>query len=743
MAAVGSFPVQRAKEPDPQSMPAHISGKSERSPGNLSGASDKADSKPSLQDILSTPEPAQSKRPRSQSQASTTESPNPKAKNQNIIWIDGQTTSAEDQSIQADSYTRAAEFNPSHTMTVTHTRRNANGTVGSVYSGNKIRHLKKEDGIPLYRKDIQLEFLLCIFEDTTPCFTRAFDQSKGHTFADIYIDAMARSSKTSKVLKEKLLADRAGAMSMAMICLLVNVGRMNTTLNYLLILTTVFPEMRAQLRTFHAIPALQANQDPNAYKQLQDAPRLKSILKGASEDLNQPGTIDKIKATPVPRTNPVHLIFVLSQYAPKISEAHFLPPHDFFDLVMRSTLSSKSRARAFLWLIWWYLESDFTAEAALTNPFGPGQPGDGTDGLPIKVPPFEHLTEAQADAENVDTESEIQYGEIKRLERRRILDEDDTVGPPVKKQRKGNDDTNIAISDTDPTRSPSPTSAIQRKASIDFGGTSLAAPSPMNENGFSQIRYPTIASKSDPSNPQRAVLKTRMDNTLSSSPPPPPGSSHLILSAASNGNRRPRPETSHQKAVNMNRKMRIDHILHSQMVAHQSEVRRQRRRNSSSFGMTVMNRVKDLPDMYNTDDENSWGPGGLITNRTEMDDYGEEAVRHKKVIDRAMRRLYREENGGRLGGLVAGYNRRKRKSRGYAEDEYEQEETSRKKRKEGSHMGDQETHSRGVGAYEEGLDDLDLDLLGENRDEDQEEDSGSDDSDGEDADMTEDDMGQA
>jgi hypothetical protein len=42
--------------------------------------------------------------------------------------------------------------------------------------------------------------------------------------------------------------------------------------------------MRAQLRTYHSIPSLQAHQDPNAYKQLQDAPRLKSILKGATED---------------------------------------------------------------------------------------------------------------------------------------------------------------------------------------------------------------------------------------------------------------------------------------------------------------------------------------------------------------------------------------------------------------------------------------------------------------------------
>lgn len=153
--------------------------------------------------------------------------------------------------------------------------------------------------------------------------------------------------------------------------------------------------------------------------------------------MNQPNTIDKIKAAPVPRTNPVHLIFVLSQYAPKISEMHFQPPRDFFDLVMRGTLSSKSRARAFLWLIWWYLESNFTKEDALNNPFGSGAEGEGTDGLPIKVPPFEHLTEAQADAENVDTEAEKQYGELKRIERRKILEEDESVGPPVKKQKRG------------------------------------------------------------------------------------------------------------------------------------------------------------------------------------------------------------------------------------------------------------------------------------------------------------------
>jgi Ino eighty subunit 1 len=177
--------------------------------------------------------------------------------------------------------------------------------------------------------------------------------------------------------------------------------------------------MRAQLRTYHSIPSLQAHQDSNAYKQLQDAPRLKSILKGASEDVDQPNTLEKIKRQAVPRTNPVNLIFVLAQYAPKVSEMHFFPPRDFFDLVMRSTLSSKSRARAFLWLMWWYLESDFSAEAAKNNPFGPGLEGEGAEGLPLKVPAFESLTEEQAIEENIDTAEERWYGETKRLERKR------------------------------------------------------------------------------------------------------------------------------------------------------------------------------------------------------------------------------------------------------------------------------------------------------------------------------------
>lgn len=123
------------------------------------------------------------------------------------------------------------EDTPQYSATSTTTRRNANGSVSSVYSGNKIRYLKKDDGQPLWRKDIQFSFLRLVFEDTHRVFTKASDSTTGHTFAEIYTDAMAKSSKCSQILKEKLLNDHGAAINMAMICLLVNVGRMNTTLN--------------------------------------------------------------------------------------------------------------------------------------------------------------------------------------------------------------------------------------------------------------------------------------------------------------------------------------------------------------------------------------------------------------------------------------------------------------------------------------------------------------------------------
>lgn len=102
----------------------------------------------------------------------------------------------------------------------------------AIYSGNKVKHLKKDDGEPLWRRDIQYDFLRGVFDDPQKVFTNSYEPEKEkQTFADLYIDTMARSSKTSKILKDKLLTEHTPAKNMAMVCLLVNLGRMNTTLN--------------------------------------------------------------------------------------------------------------------------------------------------------------------------------------------------------------------------------------------------------------------------------------------------------------------------------------------------------------------------------------------------------------------------------------------------------------------------------------------------------------------------------
>ncbi|KAK9459007.1 uncharacterized protein V1516DRAFT_655744 [Lipomyces oligophaga] len=275
---------------------------------------------------------------------------------------------------------------------------------------SKMRHIKKRDGEPLWRKDIQYDFLYAIFHDNTRVFTNAYDGTTNHTYSEIYIDAMARSSKSSRVLREKLLGDHQAGLNIAMVCLLVNIGRMNTTLNF-------FPEMRAQLRTYHPIPSLQSYADPTAYKQLQDAPRLKSILKGACEDQPEPSTLEQLLIqTKFPRTNPINLVFILATYARRVSEIFFVEPHEFYDLIMNTELSSESRALAFLWLMWAYLESDLSPAQLRTNPFGIGQE-DGT-----KVPAFDLLSPEQVDDENVDTISEKEFAERMIEERKRNIE---------------------------------------------------------------------------------------------------------------------------------------------------------------------------------------------------------------------------------------------------------------------------------------------------------------------------------
>jgi Ino eighty subunit 1 len=547
------------------------------------------------------------------------------------------------------------------------TRRQANGTIGSVYSGNKIRHIKKEDGTPLWRKDIQHEFLKLVVDDTTPVFTRVSDGKKNCNFADIYIDAMARSSKTSKILKDRLQTDREAAQNMAMICLLVNVGRMNTTLNF-------FPEMRAQLRTYHSIPSLQSYKSQRDYKSLQDAPRLKSILKGASEDdPNEPRSIDALKTRSVPRTNPVNLIFILSHYAPKISELHFNSSVDFFDLVIRHTISSKSRARAFLWLMWWYLESDFTREAALANPFGPGvhnlnKSDHEQNQIPLKVPNLEFITEEEGNAENVDPSSEQVFAEKMQKERKRLLLETGDGDPEnklLKRIRKSGafDNDDSMLSDTDsitgrnsiggrasPSVLASDRHDVKLLASHPSGSVLGGQADSLDDDWEAHDLHPGRGRYKRPrakgregiqgtSSSGRILLKSaraqaqdRGTPDTVTPQPHPPGSSHPVLhqfgahkgrgatdqyyggSEADGlrvGGRKPRPMTQHQRALENHKKERVEYALALRRRKLLEEEKR--KRETGNWLLRAARRVGEAPAGYDSEDEEGdWGLGGLV-----------------------------------------------------------------------------------------------------------------------------------
>ncbi|KAG9666960.1 hypothetical protein KCU95_g18047, partial [Aureobasidium melanogenum] len=550
---------------------------------------------------------------------------------------------------------------PLYTSTTQTTRRNANGSVSSVYSGNKIRHLKKEDGVPLWRKDIQYDFLDIVFKDDHRVFTRYSDNEKGHTFAEIYVDAMAKSSKCSKILKEKLKEDFESAITMAMVCLLVNVGRMNTTLNF-------FPEMRAQLRTYHSIPALQAHQDPNAYKQLQDAPRLKSILKGATEDTPQPGTIEDIRQASIPRTNPVNLIFVLSQYAPKISELHFNHPRDFFDLVMRPSLSSRSRATAFLWLMWWYLESDFSNEAALNNPFGAGCEPEG-GGLPIKVPPLESLTEEQAALENVDSQEEKDYGEQKRKERIAIVaSEPSPAMTALKRARKeqkerslfaaglGGDANSDAGTKT-PSRdfdSPAPHDSLRRTyAGSDY--TRSPTPPTSSFQAVNTVSKPSgaksfLTEMDEKEHDNRHLASPSMGTPQAAAlPKKGAGRDHVPISSYQSQTRN-RPLTSHQKAVSDYRRVRINQILDTGIRRRHIAAKRQRQ--EEGILLRAWKRIRMLPSGWDSEDEGTADKGKEDSKDKDKDDGGTGKGRSREE-EKAAAALRRAAGGVRiLGGFA-------------------------------------------------------------------------------------------
>ncbi|VEU22227.1 DEKNAAC103263 [Brettanomyces naardenensis] len=331
---------------------------------------------------------------------------------------------------------------------------------------SRARHLKKQDGEPYWRREIQFEFLLRLFFNNRRVFHNPYydtnepydwpdhfrnvrnddgtvskNDGRMVTFFELYLITLLKSNKVSKILKDRMLLDINYALNFCVICLLVNIGRLNTTVNF-------DYEMKSQFRTYHPIPSLQVGShldvidrfykideeaikhrlieedgivvpkeipvSPNpsesatfssirggsgytisTVKQLQDTPRIKSILKSIN-DLNSKipksykefvsGMSDDNKFN----LNIVSLIFLLCVHEVEIGRAFFPEEREldedevqkmkdhhkpistgslFNDIWLRPDVKPQDKVNRFLWLLFLFKETGFKTDGILSNPF--------------------------------------------------------------------------------------------------------------------------------------------------------------------------------------------------------------------------------------------------------------------------------------------------------------------------------------------------------------------------------------
>lgn len=297
------------------------------------------------------------------------------------------------------------------------------------------KHLKKADGEPFWRKDIQYDFLDALFNDENRVFTNQFpfclvpNAANGPklTFSELYIRTLAESPKSSRVLRERLIKDKEMGISVSKVCLLVNAGRMNTTVNFV-------PDMRSALRTYHLIPSLQATREGPS-KPLQDTPRLKTILKAVCDGQGHLHTLLDLLRCPVsekPNTNVIKLIFLMSSFFQNIPYHHdeftgnetileqlrFVkatlgPQNKFLEFFLSDNIYPKNRARRFLWLLYTYLETSFSPEDLEKNPFNPKV-----------IPPVEYIRKEELTLFDNDEDFEVDYAAKMYHTRMMHLDEE-------------------------------------------------------------------------------------------------------------------------------------------------------------------------------------------------------------------------------------------------------------------------------------------------------------------------------
>jgi len=176
------------------------------------------------------------------------------------------------------------------------------------------------DSEPILRHDIQWQVLDDIFADRSFRFTAPVDQNSPPSppvylnFDQLYLEAILSSMKTTANTRQKLISNPEFAINYCKLCLLINVGRVNTTLAF-------YPQMKTALRTYHPVPSLQTEEVSR--REMSDAPRIKAMLKMAFLDWevnNAPTTLKAVaeKAndphlTRGPPTTIIEAIFLVFQ----------------------------------------------------------------------------------------------------------------------------------------------------------------------------------------------------------------------------------------------------------------------------------------------------------------------------------------------------------------------------------------------------------------------------------------------
>lgn len=358
----------------------------------------------------------------------------------------------------------------------------------------------------------------------------------------------------------------------------------------------------------------------------------------------------------------MNLLFMICNTAVKVAELHFPAGQEFHDLIMKTNFTSQSRAKAFLWIMWFYLESDFTEEGCDENPFGPGV-DYGLDVANQGVPRLVEMTTEEEALENVDPQEEIDFGKEKQVTRAKIIaaDQQFLVETQNKRGGRGRAFPSAAIGDDS-----GPTTGILpriRPAKHESDHDSVRSTPPRV--------IKSVAASTSRRGPHS--LKYVVDGSS-------PGGTALEGIVA----RKPRPPTAHQIAVERNRSQRVEYILDRGIRKSHHRSRKERRQEGSVIrALHRLERIQRLEDNFdNSEDEDTVslnkqalqigninvhtdifrekGMGGLCQLKDEPDDFGEECAAFANALRRTHRRLTRWENhSGPPLGIIAPVKRPK------------------------------------------------------------------------------------